>query len=102
MRQYEHITTAQLVDVSNIMAGAVSNPPSTSIGQVAAVAGSSSMSSSLSPATTGPTFILNGCTFTGCSIAFSGQALHQSTSKEEQCICDETLQGIDCDEIFDD
>ena len=60
------------------------------------------MSSSLLPATTAPTFILNGCTFTGCSVAFSGQALHQSASKEEQRICDETLQGIDYDEIFDD
>ena len=105
LRQYERTTTAQLIDVSNIMAGAVSNPPSTSIGQVPAhqqEPGNSSMSSSLSPATTAPTFILNGCTFTGCSVAFSGQALHQSTSKEEQRICDETLQGIDYDEIFDD
>ena len=100
--EYECTTTAQLVDVSNIMVGAVSNPPSSSIGQVPAhqqVAGNSSMSSS---ATTAPTCILNGCTFTGCSIAFSGQVLHQSTSKEEQRICDETLQGIGYEEIFDD
>jgi len=99
LRQYERTSSAQLLDVSNIMAGAVSNPPPSSVGLVA---GNTPVSSSVSPAaTTSPTFILSGCTFTGCSVAFSGQAMLQ-TSKEDQRICDETLQGIAYEEIFED
>jgi len=33
---------------------------------------------------------LNGCTFAGCSVTFSGQAVLQSTCKDQR-ICDETL-----------
>jgi len=66
--QYERTSSAQLLDVSNIMAGAVNNHSS-----VGLVAGNTPVSSSVSPtATTSPTFILSGCTFIGCSIAFSG------------------------------
>ena len=42
---------------------------------------------------------LNGCTFTGCSVTVSGQAVLQSTCKE-QCICNETLEGLDCTVVF--
>ena len=100
LRQHKHTSSAQLLDVSNIMAGAVSNPPSFSVGLVA---DNTPVSSSVSPtAITSPTFILSGCKFTGCSIAFSGQAMLQSTSKDDQYICDETLEGIAYEEIFED
>jgi len=110
LRQYERTSAAQLLDASNIMAGAVSNPPSSGIqvstSQKVAV-NNCPMSSGLSPAkttaaATSPTFILIGCTFTGCSVAFSGQALHQSTKNEEQRICEEMLLGIEYDDIFKD
>ena len=88
-------STEQLLDVSNIMGGAVSNPPSSSIAQVPACQQvpvcNSHMSSSLSSATTSPTFILNGCTFVVCSIAFSGQhCIDQPVRKSNKTLQDVT------------
>ena len=50
------------------------------------------------------TFILNNCSFSGCSVTLFGQAMKQSAEKstEVQQICDETLKDIDVGDIFDD
>ena len=48
-----------------------------------------------------PMFIVSNCTFSGCSVAISGQqATCQYKSTEEQ-ICEETLKDIDIAQIFD-
>ena len=49
------------------------------------------------------TFVLNNCTFSGCSVALSGQATSGSTQEsiEEKRICTETLKDINVDDIFD-
>jgi len=50
-------------------------------------------------------FILSNCSFSGCSIAFSGQqAMCLSKSSEEfteEQVVQETLKDIDIDDIFD-
>ena len=50
------------------------------------------------------TFVLNNCSFSGCSVTLSGQATSGSTQEsiEEKQICTETLEDINVDDIFDD
>ena len=44
------------------------------------------------------TFLLNNCTFSGCSVSLSGQA---TSGSSEECI-EEALKNINIDELFDD
>ena len=96
LRQYERTSTAQLMDVSNIMSDVSKshdshdtlndcNPSSSAQGQQ-------------------PTVVFNGCTFTGCSVAFSGKATTQWKDRayEEEMSVSETLKGITYDDIFGD
>ena len=50
-------------------------------------------------------FIVNGCTFSGCFVAISGQQpAYQPSNTEEftkEQICQETLKDVDIDDIFD-
>ena len=50
------------------------------------------------------TFLLSNCTFTGCSVTLSGQAMNQAPQKtiDEQKIFKETLTDINIDGVFDD
>ena len=47
-------------------------------------------------------FIVNNCTFSGCSVAISGQqaACQSKSTAEVEQICEETLKGVDIDDIF--
>jgi len=46
-----------------------------------------------------PTIVLKGCNFTGCSIAFSGNAMNNVKSISAE---DSLLQGLTYDDIFTD
>ena len=45
-----------------------------------------------------PTIVLKGCTFTGCSVAFSGP----SSNVNNESVAAEVLQGLTVEDIFDD
>ena len=49
-------------------------------------------------------FVLNNCSFSGCSVSLSGQATNPSSEQsiEQKRICEETLEGIHLDDIFED
>jgi len=118
LRQYERTSSTQLVDVSNILAGTSNNSnPGTSSNHVAlskyqadhvaphsaAVQSNSRNSAMLLPRN--PTFILNDCTFSGSSVSFAGTTMQQTKAIDEvneQYIFQETLHGVNLDDIFDD
>ena len=122
LRQYERTSAAQLLDVSNVMSG--TSDPSSSVSLAPKKVNAtwailpavkeqtqnqvnSNQSIPLLP--TGfqstPMFIVNGRTFSGCSVAISGQqpAYQPSNTEEftEEQICQETLKDVDIDDIFD-
>ena len=100
LRRYERTSETQLVDISNVVANNeavdTSAPPSKSLVPV------HENSCTLDQANCGesklPTIILKGCTFTGCSLAFSGPA----SNVNNESIAAEVLDGISINDIFDD
>ena len=145
LHQYERTSESQLVDVSYVMSHGTkvstssvlstakeptkkSHGTKVSTSSVLSTAKETTKKSSqsqhcspVSPATKDEsvTFLLNNCTFSGCSITFSGQGVSQmqSTEKsiedkdivaetlkdiniEDQEIVDETLMDISIDDIF--
>ena len=71
LRQYERTSETQLVDISNIMSGGLSTEQEAK-GSISSTAASGS---GPKPVKIPPTIVLSGCTFTGCSLAFSGNAV---------------------------
>ena len=53
---------------------------------------------------TSPTIVLNGCNFTGCSLNFTGGAVGQAKRDviEEKYVAQNSLEGLDLDDIFED
>ena len=118
LRQYERTSDAQLLDVSNVMSGTSdtmnpSNNTSLAVAKEKIVKGQTQSQSkreqSLPSLPAGlqstPMFIVNNCTFSGCSVAISGQQAEcQPRNIEEfteEQICQETLKDVDIDAIFD-
>ena len=89
LRQYEHTSQSQLLDISNDMAGAKPRE----------IVSSTVTEKSSSVVNTSPTIVLSGCTFTGCSFNFTGGTVSQAKKDvvEEKC-----LEGLDVDNIFGD
>ena len=114
LRQYERTSPSQLLDVSNVMSGTsdVMKPSSNVTPKISPAVKeqaqnqvcSNQSRSSLPAKPQRPVFIMNDCTFSGCSVAIYGQqAVCQSSSSEEvneEQICQETLKDIDIDDIF--
>ena len=112
LRHYERTSQSQLLDVSNIMSYG-SKLPSNSALSTTKKQNSKATSKSYEcqphmpmPSTKKPdnvTFVLNNCTFSGCSVVLSGQATSGSTQEsiEEKRICTEMLKDINVDDIFD-
>ena len=121
LRQYERTSPAQLLDVSNVMSG-TSDAVNPSNG--ASLALTKQNATHVLPAVKEqtqnqvnvnqplpslpagvqltPMFIVNNCTFSGCSVAISGQqaACQSKSTAEVEQICEETLKGVDIDDIF--
>ncbi|XP_065882477.1 zinc finger MYM-type protein 2-like [Dysidea avara] len=113
LRQYERTSESQLVEVSNVMAGSSKDwNPDTSSDHVAVskhqpgivsptIQSSYGNDAMLMPRN--PTFILNNCTFSGSSVSFAGTTVQQTKAVKEineQRIVQETLQGVNMDDIF--
>ena len=113
LRQYERTSESQLVEVSNVMAGSSKDwNPGTSSDHVAVskhqpgivsptIQSSYGNDAMLMPRN--PTFILNNCTFSGSSVSFAGTTVQQTKAVKEineQRIVQETLQGVNMDDIF--
>ena len=104
LRQYEHTLSSQLRDVSNVMShgGKVYGGDC-----VSATKQQISSKSQPMPSTQheNVTFILNNCSFSHCSVSLSGQAINPFSEQqaiEQKRICEETLKGIQLDDIFED
>ena len=82
LRQYERTSESQLAGVSNI----ISNHNTPAFADKLCASGGA------------PTIVLKGCTFTGCSVAFSGP----SSNVNNESVAAEVLQGLTVDDIFDD
>ena len=99
--QYERTTESQLADVSKVISNhntpAFANKSSSMISMDNS---SVNESSALVPCASGgaPTIVLKGCTFTGCSVAFSGP----SSNVNNESVAAEVLEGLTVDDIFDD
>ena len=126
LRQYERTSTAQLLDVSNVMSGTSDDINSSNMPLLASKKKSNATPADL-PAVkeqiqnqvsnkqalpllpagfqSTPMFIVNNCTFSGCSVAISGQqATCQPNNSEEvteEQVCQETLRDVDISDIFD-
>ena len=110
LRQYERTSESQLVEVSNVMAGSSKDwNPGTSSDHVAVskrqpgIVSPTIQSSYGNDAMRNPTFILNNCTFSGSSVSFAGTTVQQTKAVKEiseQRIVQETLQGVNMDDIF--
>ena len=107
LRRYERTSESQLANISSI----ISNP-NTSASDISASDNISVNEGSSLETCTGsgaPTIILKGCTFTGCSIAFSGPSTNvnnESVAAEvnvnNESVAAEVLEGLTVDDIFDD
>ena len=101
LRLYEQTTESQL---SNCISNASTPLHTNSCSPMSQVSKHESHISSTPTATatptvvgnpTPPTVVINGCTFSGCAISMSGQAVNNNNM-------DELFQGIDINQIFDD
>ena len=86
--QYERTLQSQLVDVSYVMSHGAKVPSSSVLSTTSEATKKSSQCqhrSPVVPATNddGVTFLLSNCTFSGCSITFSGQGVNQMQSTEK-------------------
>ena len=103
LRQYERTSESQLVEVSNIMSGEQSDEQQhggkeeTSKVSPWSIQTQSIHNQSIQSIQTPPKIVLNGCTFTGCSVTFSGNAFN--SHKEDTA---ELLKGLSYDDIFKD
>lgn len=87
LRQYERTSDLQQVHVSNVMSGVKST-------EKKGITVSSK---------TSPTIVLSGCSFTGCSITFSGSSMSPTkTQVTEEEYVGEVLQGLDVTDVFAD
>ena len=103
LRQYERTSSSQLLDVSNIMSDVSRScdlrGACKPISDVCKVSGP--LQSSLSSQGQQPAVIFHGCSFTHCSVAFSGNAIaHCKEAYEKEII--ETLKGLTYDDFFSD
>ena len=96
LRHYERTSETQLLDVSNIMSRKMT------AGQVAKESTSmvTAVASGPKPVNTPPSILLSGCTFTGCSISFAGNAVNNNNNDNQ--VAEETLQGLSYDDVFED
>jgi len=97
LRQYEQTSESQLADISNV----ISNPDTSAFATKVTMAKSSVNEGSTLETCAGsgvPTIVLKGCTFTGCSIAFSGPA----SNVNNESVAAEVLEGLTVNDIFDD
>ena len=103
LRQYERTSESQLVEVSNIMSGEKSDKQQhggkeeTSKVSPWSIQTQSIHNQSIQSIQTPPKIVLNGCTFTGCSVTFSGNAFNNH--REDTA---ELLKGLSYDDIFKD
>ena len=51
------------------------------------------------PVYTPPSILLSGCTFTGCSISFAGNAVNNNNNNNQ--VAEEALQGLSYDDVFE-
>ena len=82
LQQYERTLESQLAGVSNV----ISNHNTPAFADKSCASGGA------------PTIVLKGCTFTGCSVAFSGP----SSNVNNESVAAEVLQRLTVDDIFDD
>ena len=125
LRQYERTSTTQLFDVSNVMSGTSDGMNSPSMVSLASKKSNATLA--VLPAAkeqtqnqvsnkqalpvlparfqSTPMFIVSNCTFSGCSVAISGQqaSCQPSNTEEltEEQVCQETLKDVDINDIFD-
>ena len=99
LRQYERTSSAQLLDVSNVMSNATDN----SSHGTSEVRNPSPSTKEKQPEQQ-PAIVFNGCTFTGCAVALSGPATlnYMERPSEEEVNVNEALKGITYHDIFDD
>lgn len=100
LRQYERTSESQLADVSNVISNPDTSVSANISSKVAVTKSSINEGSALVTCAGGgaPTIVLKGCTFTGCSIAFSGP----SSNVNNESVAAEVLEGLTVDDIFDD
>ena len=112
LRQYECTSHSQLLGVSNIMFGAKSTKKKeiVSLREKSTEKKeflSSKVNEKASPMSNpSPTIVLSRCTFTGCSINFTGGAVGETKCEitEEKHYTEEfkVLEGLDFNDIFED
>ena len=102
LRRYERTSETQLVDISNVVANNEAAATSSVAPPEKNVVPVQENSCTLDLANCGtsklPSIVLKGCTFTGCSLAFSGPA----SNVNNESVAAEVLNGIDINAIFED
>ena len=101
LRQYERTSESQLADISTV----ISNPDTWASGDISTskvdIAKSSVNEFSSLETCVGsgvPSIVLKECSFTGCSITFSGPA----SNVNNESVATNVLEGLSVDDIFDD
>lgn len=105
LRQYEQTSESQLVDVSNVLSnGDKSGSSSLSVSKetTSCMCVSNAISSSTLnfAGVSMPPIVLRGCSFTGCSNAFSPPASNVNNNTDP--IIEDVLKGININDVFDD
>ena len=88
LRQYKRTSESQLVEISNLISDErPTEQPTEQQDDLIVVSSNTAVSEEYPQQSipTAPTIVLKGCSFTGCSIAFSGNAMNnvKSTSAED-------------------
>ena len=98
--QYERTSSSQLLDVSNVMSNVTRSIDS----HDAPKSFIDPCMPSVSSQGQQPTVVFNGCNFTGCSVAFSGNATTHCKDRtyEEEMSISETLKGLTYDDLISD
>ena len=105
LRQYERTSEAQLVDISNTLSNCEkSNSATVSVSkETTSTINHATSSLSNYPGSNMLPVILSGCSFTGCSIAFSGPASNvNNAAVSTDAVVEDVLKGVNINDLFDD